>query len=150
MDNYAQTTLITSLSQEQLQQHINGIPGNGNIKVGLNTNADSIPWDDTYTPQFWQLKQGEVLNNEEYKVINKELETATLATRDALQELTVKFKNYLELKKCQAVVDCDDETRVLQTKAQLKEEVHMQAAILQKLLECFKCEIAGEFKKEGL
>ena len=44
MDNYAETTHITSLTQEQLQQH-NGIPGNGNITVGLDTNADSIPFE---------------------------------------------------------------------------------------------------------
>ena len=149
MDNYALTTPITSLTQEQLQQHINGIVGNGNIKVGLNSNFDSIPFESS-TPQFQPLKQGEVLNNEEYKDLTKDLETATLATRDALQELTVKTKSYLELKKCKAVVDYDDETRALRTNAQLKEEVHMQVAILQKTLECFGVEISDVFKKQGL
>ena len=150
MDNYAQTTPITSLTQEQLQEISSGIFQSDNIKVGLNTNADSIPWDDTYKPQFYPLKQGEVLNDEEYNDIKKELETATLATRDALQELTVKFKNYLELKKCKAVVDYDDETKALRTNAQLKDEVHMQVAILQKTLECLGVEISDVFKKEGL
>ena len=64
--------------------------------------------------------------------------------------MTVKTKNYLELKKCKAVVDYDDETRALRTHAQLNDEVHLEAAILQKTLECYGVEISDVFKKEGL
>tara|TARA_Y200000002_G_scaffold382589_2_gene400208 strand:+ start:1494 stop:1943 length:450 start_codon:yes stop_codon:yes gene_type:complete len=149
MDNYAQTTPIVSLTQEQLREISSGIFQSDNIKVGLNTNADSIPFESS-TPQFQPLKQGAVIDDCEYTELKKELETAKLVFRDALQELTVKTKSYLELKKCQAVVDCDDETRVLRTHAQLKDEVHMEVAILQKTLECFGVEISDVFKKEGL
>lgn len=153
MDNYAQTTLITSLTQEQLQQYINGIPGNGNITVGLDTNRDSIPFESS-TPQdfYYPIKQGAVIEHYDFEDRREELEAAIQPVKTALEELAVKLKNYHELKNCKAVVDDNDETKVLMSNTQLDSQVHLLTAILQKTLECCIVDsgLSDLFKKEGL
>lgn len=154
MDNYAQTTLITSLTEDQLKEISSGIYNSKNIKkVSVNNNGDSIPFESS-TPQdfYYPIKQGAVIEHYNFEDRREELEAAIQPVKTALEELAVKLKNYHELKNCKAVVDDNDETKVLMSNTQVDNQVHSLTAVLQKTLECCIVDsgLSDLFKKEGL
>ena len=129
MDNYAPTTPLHTLTQEQLQQISKNIYGSNNVKVGINNN---------------------VIDSGEYNDIKDSLEFQTKNCIDAIKTLTVAAKGFQELKKCKAVVDYDNPATVLKNKTELQAEIHMQLAILAETLEGCRIGISNVFKKEGV
>jgi hypothetical protein len=129
MNNYAPTTPLHTLTQEQLQEISKNIYRSNNVKVGINNN---------------------VIDSGEYNDIKNSLEFQTKNCIDAIKTLTVAAKDFQELKKCTAVVDYDNPETVVKTKPNLHEEIHMQLAILAKTLEGCGIGISDVFKNEGV